>query len=145
MQIHTIGFTQKSAEQFFGLLQSAGIQRLIDIRISNSSQLTGFTKSADLRYFLQAILNADYVHESRLAPTQQLLEDYRKKRVSWDGYVRIFNGLLEERQIATTLDRSLFERPAVLLCSEPTAEHCHRRLVAEYLQRHWDDVTVVHL
>jgi len=84
------------------------------------------------------------VHESQFAPTEQLLDDYRKKRTSWDSYVRIFNGLLAERRVET-IDRSLFDRPAVLLCSEPTAENCHRRLVAEYLQRHWDDVTITHL
>jgi uncharacterized protein (DUF488 family) len=144
MRIYTIGFTQKSAEQFFGLLRDAGIQRLIDVRIHNSSQLAGFTKATDLRYFLGALLAADYVHESRFAPTEQLLDDYRKKRTSWDSYVRIFNGLLAERRVET-IDRSLFDRPAVLLCSEPTAENCHRRLVAEYLQRHWDDVTITHL
>jgi uncharacterized protein (DUF488 family) len=144
MRIYTIGFTQKSAEQFFGLLRDAGIQRLIDVRIHNSSQLAGFTKATDLRYFLGALLAADYVHESQFAPTEQLLDDYRKKRTSWDSYVRIFNGLLAERRVET-IDRSLFDRPAVLLCSEPTAENCHRRLVAEYLQRHWDDVTITHL
>lgn len=145
VQIHTIGFTRKSAEQFFGLLREAGVRRLIDVRIHNTSQLAGFSKSADLRYFLREILDADYVHEPRLAPTEQLLEDYRKKRTSWESYVRIFNALLAEREIATTLDRALFDRPAVLLCSEPTADRCHRRLVAEYLQRHWGDVTIVHL
>jgi uncharacterized protein (DUF488 family) len=145
VQIHTIGFTQKSAEQFFELLREAGIQRLIDVRIHNSSQLAGFSKGGDLRYFLRAILDAEYVHEPLLAPTEELLVNYRKKRTSWDSYVHIFNGLLAEREIASTLDKALFDRPAVLLCSEPTADQCHRRLVAEYLQRHWDDVTIVHL
>lgn len=145
MEIHTIGFTQKSARQFFDLLKAHGIRRLVDVRLSNSGQLAGFTKSTDLAYFLDEICGAEYVHQSLLAPTKELLSNYRNGKCSWAEYENIFNALLAQRRIETAISPSLFDIPAVMLCSEPTAEQCHRRLVAEYLQRHWDDVTIHHL
>lgn len=145
MEIYTIGYTRKTAAEFFGILRDANIRTVVDIRRNNSSQLAAFTKHSDLPFFLKEICGADYVHELQLAPTQEILDNYRKKHGSWDDYERDFRALLEERQIEKHLDKQLFAQPAVLLCSEPTAEHCHRRLVAEYLQQHWDDVTVTHL
>jgi uncharacterized protein (DUF488 family) len=145
VEIYTIGFTQKSARQFFDILRANDIRRVVDIRLHNSGQLAGFTKKDDLAYFLREICDADYVHEPRLAPSEQLLKDYRAGRTSWQEYEPIFNGLMRERDVAQAVDRALFDRPAVLLCSEPTAEHCHRRLVAEHLQREWGDVSIVHL
>jgi uncharacterized protein (DUF488 family) len=145
VEIYTVGFTQKSARQFFDLLKSNGIRRLVDVRLSNSGQLSGFTKSTDLAYFLDEICGAEYVHQPLLAPTKQLLSDYRAGKRTWAEYEDIFNALMAERQIETAISPSLFDIPAVMLCSEPTAEQCHRRLVAEYLQRHWDDVTIHHL
>ena len=145
MEIHTIGFTRKSASQFFEILSTAGIRRLIDIRLHNSGQLAGFTKQGDLEYFLRAILDASYHHEPLLTPSEELLKDWRAKRITWDDYERTFTRLLDERHVAKRLDTSLFDIPNVLLCSEATPEHCHRRLAAEYLQRAWGDVRVVHL
>lgn len=145
MEIYTIGFTQKSARQFFDILKSNGIRRLVDVRLSNTGQLAGFTKSVDLAYFLHAICGAEYIHQPLLAPTKELLSDYRHGKRTWAEYEDIFNALLAERRIETAISPDLFDIPAVMLCSEPTAEQCHRRLVAEYLQRHWDDVTIRHL
>jgi uncharacterized protein (DUF488 family) len=145
VEIYTIGFTQKSARQFFDLLKANGIQRLVDVRLSNSGQLAGFTKATDLAYFLKEICDAEYVHVPRLAPTKELLSNYRNGNCSWAEYEKIFNALMSDRQIERAISPSLFDVPAVMLCSEPTAEQCHRRLVAEYLQRHWDDVTIHHL
>lgn len=146
MEIYTIGFTQKSAEQFFGILSDNGIQRLLDVRISNNSQLAGFTKKNDLEYFLRELCDAEYVHDPQLAPTQELLKDYRDKQVSWADYERVFNNLMAERQIDDHLSPAFFETRTVLLCSEPTPEKCHRRLVAEYLRDRWgDDVVIIHL
>ncbi len=145
MEIYTIGFTQKSAREFFELLKANGIRRLIDIRLSNTGQLAGFTKRDDLAYFLGAICSAEYVHEPLLAPTKELLSDYRNQRCTWQDYERVFKQLLIDRRVAEQLDRSLFAEPTVLLCSEPAAEQCHRRLVAEYLQQQWSDVAVHHL
>lgn len=145
MEIYTIGFTQKSAEQFFGLLRDNGIQRLLDVRIHNSGQLAGFTKKTDLEYFLRELCGAEYVHESQLAPTQGLLKDYRDKQFDWDEYERIFGGLMRERRVETLFAPEFFATPTVLLCSEATAEHCHRRLIAEYLRDQWGDVEIIHL
>ena len=145
MEIYTIGFAQKSAAEFFGILQRAGIRRLIDVRLNNTSQLAGFTKRDDLEYFLGQICQAEYRHQPELAPSQEILDGYKKKQIPWHEYEARFLALLTERQVETTVDRRLFEVPAVLLCSEPTPEHCHRRLVAEYLARQWADARIVHL
>ena len=145
MEIYSIGFTQKSAAQFFGALKSAGIQRLLDIRLNNTSQLAAFAKKDDLAYFLKAICNAEYHHEPLLAPTQEILDAYKKRKGDWTAYEREFLALMREREVETNIDRAQFAQPTVLLCSEPTAEHCHRRLVLEYLAGHWGDVTIHHL
>jgi uncharacterized protein (DUF488 family) len=144
IRLFTIGFTEKSAEEFFGALRAAGVKRLVDIRLNNASQLAGFTKKRDLEYFLRAIANIDYVHEPELAPTKEILDAYKKKRIDWDEYQRQFQQLLQERQPAARLRPEDFDR-ACLLCSEPTPEHCHRRLVAEYLKREWEAVQIQHL
>lgn len=117
----------------------------MDVRLNNKSQLAGFTKSADLPYFLRELCEADDIHEPLLAPTQQMLEDYKKKKGDWADYEALFLGLMAERDIANVLDPKTFELPTVLLCSEPTAEKCHRRLVLEYLQRRRDGVIIRHL
>jgi uncharacterized protein (DUF488 family) len=145
MEIYTIGFTKRSAEEFFGALRRASIKRLIDVRLNNSSQLAGFTKREDLRFFLQEICGAEYLHEPLLAPTQELLDDYKKKKGSWQDYERQFLAIMEQRKVEDRIDRRLFEVPTVLLCSETTAEHCHRRLVVEYLGRKWGDIKIRHL
>lgn len=145
MDIYTIGFTQTSARQFFETLKNAAIQRLIDIRLNNVSQLAGFAKKSDLEYFLAEIVGAEYVHWPLLAPTQPMLDDYKKKKGSWQDYEQQFLALMQERQIETALAPEQFQIPTVLLCSEHTAEHCHRRLVVEYLNRRWGNVNAVHL
>ena len=145
MEVYTIGFTQKSAAQFFDTLKRAGIKRLLDVRLNNVSQLAGFSKRDDLAYFLQEICGADYVHEPLLAPTQELLDAYKKQKGDWAEYERRFLALMAERRIETTFDRRLLAGPTVLLCSEPAAEHCHRRLVLEYLRRFAPEIEAVHL
>ncbi len=145
MEIYTIGFTQSTAEHFFGRLRDAGVRRLLDIRLNNSSQLAGFAKARDLPFFLDALLSASYVHEPLLAPDQAILTEYKKNGGSWDTYEARFLKLMEDRSVAERLDRQSFEVPTVLLCSEATAEHCHRRLVCEYLAEHWGEVHASHL
>jgi len=145
MEVYTIGFTKRTAEEFFGALKRAGVKRLLDVRLNNSSQLAGFTKKDDLPFFLKEICGAEYVHEPLLAPTQELLDNYKKKKGSWQEYERSFLQLMEQRKIEDQIDRRLFAVPTVLLCSETTAEHCHRRLVLEYLGKKWGDVKAVHL
>jgi uncharacterized protein (DUF488 family) len=145
MEIYSIGFTQKSAAEFFGALKRAKIRRLMDIRLNNTSQLSGFTKAADLPYLLKEICKASYVHEPMLAPTKELMDGVKKEKGSWDGFEWRFLKLMREREVETRLDRKGFADATVLLCSEPTAEHCHRRLVLEYLAERWGDVTIRHL
>lgn len=145
MEIYTIGFTKTKAGEFFGKLKRAGVKRLVDVRLNNVSQLAGFAKRDDLRYFLEAICGAEYVHEPLLAPTQELLDAYKKNGGSWADYEREFLELIADRRIEERIGRELFSVPTVLLCSEPTAEHCHRRLVLEYLESKWGDLEIVHL
>jgi len=115
------------------------------VRLNNTSQLAGFAKRGDLEYFLREICGAGYLHHPILSPGKELLDGYKKKTIPWDEYERRFLDLLAQRKAEEAVDRRLFDQPAVLLCSEPTAEHCHRRLVAEYLAAKWGDVTIVHL
>jgi uncharacterized protein (DUF488 family) len=143
--LYTIGFTQTSAEHFFERLRVAGIRRLVDVRRNNTSTLAGFSKKDDLEYFLRQILDVEYVHEPLLAPSDDLLQRYRKKTTSWEEYTPELLGQLAERQVESVLERSAFETPTVMLCSEPTAERCHRRLVVEYLAERWENVEIIHL
>lgn len=145
MTIYTIGFTKRTAQDFFETLNGAGIRRLIDVRLNNTSQLAAFTKKDDLRYLLKAITGADYVHEPLLAPTDELLSAYKKAHGSWETYEHGFLELVKSRHIESTVDRGLFEESTVLLCSEFEPHHCHRRLVAEYLSRAWSGVQIQHL
>lgn len=145
MEIYTIGFTKKSAAEFFSILRQAGIKRLVDIRLHNNSQLAGFTKREDLKFFLQEVCHAEYIHEPLLAPSQELFDAYKKDGCPWEEYERRFFELVAERKIEDQIDRGLFAVPTVLLCSEPTADHCHRRLIVEYLQSKWGDIQPVHL
>ena len=145
MEIYTIGFTKRSAADFFGTLNSRGIRQLIDIRLHNSSQLAGFAKRDDLAFFLRAICNASYRHELLLAPTAEMLAAYRKKSISWDEYESRFCSMLAERRVEHCLDRALFSTPSVLLCSEARPDKCHRRLVVEYLADRWGGVEAIHL
>jgi uncharacterized protein (DUF488 family) len=145
MEIYTIGFAQKSAESFFTALKQAGIKRLLDIRLNNTSQLAAFTKKDDLAYFLREICGIEYIHEPLLAPTQEILDAFKKEKGSWEDYERRFLAVMAERQVESKLARSLFDVPTVLLCGEPTPERCHRRLVVEYLKEKWRDVKAKHL
>jgi uncharacterized protein (DUF488 family) len=145
MEIYTIGFTQTSAEHFFGRLTRARVERVVDVRLHNSSQLAGFAKAQDLPYFLHELVGAAYAHEPLLAPTQDMLAEYRKHKGEWDAYERRFMALMAERRVETALSPQAFAARTALLCSEATAERCHRRLVCEYFARHWDGVRAVHL
>jgi uncharacterized protein (DUF488 family) len=145
MEIYSIGFTQKSAREFFGTLKANGIERLLDVRLNNTSQLAAFAKQADLAYFLSEICGAEYEHEPSLAPTQEMLDGYKKKKGSWEAYAEAYLALIRSRKVETVLSRESFQKRTVLLCSEATAEHCHRRLALEYLQKQWDGVTISHL
>lgn len=145
MEICTIGFTRKSARTFFAILRRERITRLLDIRLNNTSQLAGFTKQEDLEFFLQELAGIEYRHVLALAPTSQLLSDYRKALISWSEYEREFLELMAQRRVEEAVDKQLFEQRSVLLCTEPTARQCHRRLVAEYFAERWGNVQITHL
>lgn len=146
MEIFTIGFTQTTAEDFFGRLTSHRIKRLLDIRLNNKSQLAGFAKRDDLAYFLRELVGAKYEHAPLLAPSQEILDAYKKqKAISWPEYEERFLALMRDRRVEDRLDPAEFETRTVLLCSEATPEHCHRRLVVEYLSSHWPALSAVHL
>ena len=144
MKVFTIGFTKKNAEQFFGRLKQPGLVRLVDARLNNVSQLAGFTKKDDLRFFLRQISNIDYLHLPDLAPSQDILDDYKKNGGDWATYERKFLALMEMRRVEDKVSKDIING-GCLLCSEPTPEHCHRRLVAEYLKSRWGDLEIVHL
>ena len=144
MIIFTIGFTKKTAEQFFTMIQQPELLRVIDVRLNNVSQLAGFAKRDDLRYFLKTICQIDYVHRPELAPSQDILDEYKKHKGSWEDYERQFRKLLSERNIDQVTPKELIDG-ACLLCSEALSSHCHRRLVAEYFRDNWSDVEIRHL
>ena len=146
MTIYTMGFAQKNAEHFFSLLDNNRVELLIDIRLNNKSQLAGFTKGNDLQYFLKQICNCEYRHCIEFAPTKEILDAYKKGEITWAQYEERFLPLMKKRN-ASMVFSSLtagYDR-VCLLCSEPTPEQCHRRLLAELLQKEVPGITVKHL
>ncbi|MDK8245014.1 MULTISPECIES: DUF488 family protein [unclassified Corynebacterium] len=143
MRIYTLGFSHKSAEEFFDILRESGVRRVVDIRRSNTNQLAGFTKKDDLRYFLRVILDMPYTHELALAPSADLMHAYRHDEVGFDEFSKQLREEYDAGKVSS-LDRSLFD-DAVLLCSEADPSTCHRLVAAEYLAEVWDDVEIVHL
>lgn len=144
MKIFTIGFTKKSAQQFFEILRGSGAKRVVDVRLNNVSQLAGFAKRNDLAYFLKNVCDMDYVHLPELAPTKEMLDQYKKCRGDWATYENRFLDLMEKRQIEQSVPKELV-LDGCLLCSEDKPHYCHRRLVAEYLERHWGAIQISHL
>ncbi|MEW5937060.1 MAG: DUF488 domain-containing protein [Candidatus Thermoplasmatota archaeon] len=143
MRVFTIGFTKKSAEEFFNKLTENNVRRIVDIRLNNKSQLAGFTRSDDLKYFLR-FHKIEYVYRPEFAPTKELLADYRKNKITWQEYENRYLKILSERNIVNQIDYSIFE-DACLLCSEAAPDRCHRRLLVEFLQRNNPRVEIKHL
>lgn len=145
MKLYTIGFTKKSAQQFFELLAEHHIECVVDIRLHPDGQLAGFSKKEDLRYFLKRLIDCDYRHIPALAPTDEILKAYRKNH-DWRRYEQAFEQLMDQRGVPEILDRTLFEeKVCCLLCSEDKPDKCHRRLVAERIARAWEHVEIIHL
>jgi uncharacterized protein (DUF488 family) len=144
MKLFTIGFTKKNAETFFETLRQSGAKRVVDVRLNNVSQLAGFTKKQDLIYFLKHICGMDYAHLPDLAPTQEMLTDYKQRRGTWEAYEQRFLDLMRQRRIEEKVSKETLA-DGCLLCSEEKPHHCHRRLVAEYLKQHWGDIEIKHL
>ena len=144
MKFFTIGFTKKSAEIFFSKLGNAGVKRVVDIRLNNVSQLAGFAKRDDLKFFLKEICNIEYIHKPDLAPTKEILDAYKKNKGDWSTYVDQFTKLLESRKPEEMLLSEIKDGDC-FLCSEDRPEKCHRRLVAEYFQEKWGNIEIMHL
>jgi uncharacterized protein (DUF488 family) len=144
MKLYTIGFAKKSAEHFFTALKRAGVRRILDVRISNTSQLSGFTKKEDLKYFARAICGADYAHLPELAPSEELFHARKKENMNWKSYAKRYLDLLKLRNVAETLPHELFDG-ACLLCTEEDPRDCHRSLLAEYLEGEWGGIEIIHL
>ena len=145
LDVYTIGSGRRSAAAFFGALREAGIRRLVDVRLHNSSQLAGFAKRDDLAYFLRELCEAEYRHEPLLAPSEEQFDAYKRRGGAWDSFARDYLALLAERRVEEALSPDLFAVPTVLLCGEPTAERCHRRLALDYLVSRWGNIRAIHL
>lgn len=140
MEIYTIGFTRKTAEEFFKIIQDNKIEQIVDVRLNNTSQLAAFTKKNDFEFFLKKIADIDYYHFEFLAPTKEI----RKKVNDWNTYSKEYLELLEKRKVLKKLDKDFFKKRTCFLCSEPSASDCHRGILADYLKEHWE-IKVVHL
>ena len=144
MILFTIGFTKKTAEQFFTTLCQAQVKRIVDIRLNNSSQLAGFAKRDDLKYFLKTICSIDYLHVPELSPTKEILDNFKKNKGQWSEYERDYLILLRDRGVERTMV-DIIQSYDCFLCSEPTADNCHRRLASEYLSKKWGNIDIRHL
>lgn len=144
IKLYTIGFTKKNAEKFFGLLKSNDVNKIVDTRINNTSQLSGFAKGNDLKFFAKELNDINYQHNLDFAPTKELLSQYRKGDLTWDKYEKEYLDLLDFRKVSKKVDIKKLHKNC-LLCSEHTAEKCHRRLLAEYFQEVNNDIEIIHL
>lgn len=147
MKIFTIGYTQKSAEEFFDLLMTNKVECLIDVRLNNSSQLAAFTKHRDLEYFLKVIANINYIHNVKYAPTKDILDDYKKGKISWQTYEVQYKKLISERKVENLFKNDIKDKYSNIcfLCSEFDPKHCHRRILAKYLKNILKEIEVIHL
>lgn len=145
ISLYTIGFTKKSAELFFELLKKNGVKQLIDVRISNGSQLAGFAKGKDLAYFVKQICGINYTHITDFAPTKDLLDRWHKESITWEEYIAEYIAMLKNRDIIKKFGVKQFDG-ACFLCSEETPEMCHRRLLTEYMQNNSpEEVKIIHI
>jgi len=153
MRVCTIGSRGKSARGFFGLLRKAGVQKLLDIRRRNQSQLAGFTKGRDLAFFLEECFGISYEHVPLFAPSEELLDGFHSRlgkrtcdAATWAWYTEQFRAEISSKPI---VERFLAATKGVevvcLLCTEETVEHCHRRLIAEHVAGRVEGVVVEHL
>lgn len=141
MSIYTIGFTKKTAEVFFNMIKDNNINILVDIRLNNTSQLAGFSKFPDVKYFLKNLSNCEYIHDVRLSPSERTLKDFKAKRINWEEYVIDFNKTLEEREVKKYIEEKYIkykDKNICLLCSEVKHTECHRSIVSEIFKEIWD-------
>jgi len=145
LNIYTIGFTKKTAKQFFALLKKNGIKKVVDIRLNNKSQLAGFAKGVDLQYFLK-LHGIEYEHNIMLAPTKELRKRYNDKKVkmSFEEYTDEFTKIMQQRSCIIKLQNKDLDK-VCYLCSEDTPDKCHRKLVVEEIKGSNKDIQIIHL
>jgi len=143
MNIYTIGFTKKSAREFFELLLDNDIKKIIDIRLRNNSQLAGFAKAKDLKYFLEEIDDIAYIHKPEFAPSKELLNSWRNDEITWKEYEKIYLNDLKNKVDFNKLEIDIFDN-SCLLCSENLPEKCHRRLLAEFIDKKSPEKVQIH-
>ena len=141
MRLYTIGYSKKTAEEFFDILRDNGVTQVVDIRRHNTNQLAGFTKQDDLAWFLDVIAGIDYEHVLELAPSEELMHAYRKEGLPFDEFAEKLRKQFDDHKMPT---KATFDR-AALLCSEAAPSTCHRLVAAEYLAEKWSGVEVIHL
>ena len=144
MELFTIGYTKKSAEKFFGIITDNKIEIVADVRLYNSTQLAGFSKSVDLQYFLKKICSCNYIALKQLAPNPSLFENYKNGKTTWNEYEKIYNKFLDT-QANLDFFYAFKNKRICILCAESTPEHCHRRLIAEKISKTYDNVKITHL
>lgn len=139
INLFNIGFTQKTAEEFFGILKKNKIDCLVDIRLNPNGQLSRFAFEKDLPFFLDKLADGcKYVHRVDLAPQNELLKEVRTKGSAMSKDYKLFekefNQYLEKKsKIKNFVEQFKEYENVVLLCSEHTTEKCHRRLVSNML------------
>ena len=144
-KIYTIGFSKKSLREFVKLLKNSQIEKLIDIRLNNTSQLSGYAKKDDLAYIME-LINIEYVHDISLAPDNKLLSDYKKNLVDWGDYKTRYLNILEERNIKDSINELTNNKTVCLLCSEHKPNKCHRSLLASFIKNNLnEDLDIIHL
>ena len=143
-KLYTMGYTQKTAEKLFNLLSEHEIKRLMDIRLHNNTQLAGFTKQNNFKYFIERLSDIEYRHIPLMAPSKDIFDDYMKNGLEWEGYELRFKRLIDQRKIEQLINEDEIDG-ACMLCCEPEATNCHRRLVAEYLQNYFKNIEIIHL
>jgi uncharacterized protein (DUF488 family) len=145
VNIYTIGFTKKNAETFFKFIRSSAIRTVVDVRLNNVSQLAGFAKKDDLKFFLRELCSTEYIHAPELTPTKEILDPYKDGKMTWQAYEDKFLNLMAQRNIEKSVRPELLDN-GCLLCSEHEPHMCHRRLVVEYLNKNSRlNLTVKHL
>lgn len=144
-KIYTIGFSKKFLREFVKLLKNSQIEKLIDIRLNNTSQLSGYAKKDDLAYIME-LINIEYVHDISLAPDNKLLSDYKKNLVDWGDYKTRYLNILEERNIKDSINELTNNKTVCLLCSEHKPNKCHRSLLASFIKNNLnEDLDIIHL
>ncbi|TJX12702.1 DUF488 domain-containing protein [Tissierella creatinini] len=145
-KIYTIGFTKKTAERFFNILKENRIELVLDIRLNNTSQLAGFAKFPDIKYFLNQICGIEYIHDVRFSPSEETLKRYKKKAINWEQYISEFNITMNERNINKDIKENYsLDKNVCLLCSEVTSENCHRSLVSSRFKDIFGDIDIINL